>query len=303
MGKPIRLFWIAALVLFLFILPACQNALLQHQPETRSEYPYLGETLIIDDLQVWRHNRYTTRISQSFFPYNEAHETEAIVYMPAAAPVHTKPQTLSAGEINARSANDVALNITIGKYDIENYLIKFDNRLVLRNGFLRCDSGFSCEDSCYIEYNCSHGCPEHEWYVLSRIFREWKNVRAAPADVRGNMVLIYAKPLSNGIFGMLDRHRFTGTASSLTMETILYIYVDRDCRITGEPDKGIIPGNYYYYSQGSLDLSLKKGFNMVTRRETYLSYGSGSAYISMEIRNPLTDSESYKWVIELGYDK
>ena len=123
----------------------------------------------------------------------------------------------------------------------------------------------------------------------------WKNVQITPDSTEGYMILLETPS------DMLDRQGLFGTASTISCETILYIYVNENCTISGEANQGYIPGQYYYRTDGNLHLSLREGLNLVCRRETYGTDFSGSAVISMSIRNPIKNPENYKWVIELGY--
>lgn len=127
---------------------------------------------------------------------------------------------------------------------------------------------------------------------------EWKNVTISPADIKGNYIYFFAYPLGGdgSEYGVLTREVITGTSSTITNEKIIYVYVDNDCAITGEANTGYVHGKYYYYTEGALNLSLKRGWNMIMSRETYGKDFDGNANISLEVRNPIKTPEDYKWV-------
>ena len=135
-----------------------------------------------------------------------------------------------------------------------------------------------------------------EWqHFVSSCFSFWDYVHSRDINVKGNMLLLYAYTGSNPI-DPLDRERFTSTSSSITCETILYIYVNKDCVITGDPKEAVRDG-FYLYSSERLYLPLKKGWNMVSRKETYGVHLSGIATISMKV-NQIKNPESYRWVMQ-----
>ena len=128
----------------------------------------------------------------------------------------------------------------------------------------------------------------------------WDKVGINKPEIKGNFIWDLAFPTSNGAGypnGFLQRERLTGTSSTITNETVFYIYVSDDCRITGTASNGFDEGRMYFYRTiGNLDLPLKKGFNMIVATETYGTDFDGSAYISLEVRDPLLDPETYRWV-------
>ena len=141
------------------------------------------------------------------------------------------------------------------------------------------------------------------WSTLKPWFsRYWKNVLPSDNGVKGNVVILYAFPaVPDGTYGMMDRQRIFGTATSITCETILYIYVNKDCVISGEANTNYIDGQYYYRTDGNLMLVLKRGMNMVCRTETYATNFDGYAKIGMKVKNPIENPETLRWVLEQGY--
>ena len=300
------------LVLLTLLVMACKD-----DSGVSGENPF-QESVVVADEQVWKHNRSAVKISQVFQEYNGSHYILAMVYMPSNIYPFSQVPYLTPGVPNGE-IKDGLLSFTVLESEMTGNLLKFNNE--------QCDlSTCTCDFKCYFECQHTHDaacspcthvcvgpdpddpdyCGNHEKIILSSFFREWKNVKIDDPSAKGNVFIISALPDAAGVMGALDRHRFVGTENSMANETILYVYMEKDCVISGEPSQGFIPGNYYYYTQEALNLSLKKGFNLVTRGEKYLSYKpsetpNASAYISMEIRNPLEDPEKYRWTIELGF--
>jgi hypothetical protein len=130
----------------------------------------------------------------------------------------------------------------------------------------------------------------------------WDDVKISRQGIRGNFIWDLAFPTGTGADypnGFLQRERIIGTSTTITNETVFYIYVNEDCRITGKASTGFdrYPGRgYFYRTRGDLDLPLKKGFNMIVATETYGTNFDGTAHISLEVRNPLQDPDSFRWV-------
>ena len=136
--------------------------------------------------------------------------------------------------------------------------------------------------------------------------RYWVNVRINNEEtndvIKGNMVLLMAQAAGTDPYGMLDRQGMSGTSSTISCETILYFYVNHDCLITGDVNSNFIPGQYYFTTEGNLYLPFKKGWNLVSRGETYGKNLNGHTRISMGIKNPIKNPEKYKWVMEAGFE-
>ncbi|MCL2130735.1 MAG: hypothetical protein FWH35_10345 [Treponema sp.] len=76
----------------------------------------------------------------------------------------------------------------------------------------------------------------------------------------------------------------------VSMESVIIIYVNKDCNIKGKSGEGEFPGSYLF-TCNSFNLSLKKGWNLFIRR---VSYGkSGKAEISIEDFS----NNNLRWVI------
>jgi len=293
MKKLLKLAGYPVLVsLVLFSITACS----QDSPsDPGGENPYLGNDIVVTNQQVWMPNQFAKRISEGYTVYNGIHKISALVYVPVAPEFgYSFPVPLEGAWGESGDIDNGILDLVALENDIKDKLIKFDNGICEEP---QCDGN----NTCNFHFDCQHGCEEHQWYVMKRIFREWKNVKVNPANAMGNMVMLRIEPDTRSLAGIIERQMLSGTSNSLTMDTLIYVYVDKDCVITGDPDSGFIPGQYYYFSKNNIKLSLKKGFNVISRKETYYSYGEGSAHFSMELKNPIRDPKKYKWVAHLNY--
>lgn len=131
--------------------------------------------------------------------------------------------------------------------------------------------------------------PEDEYLLeaddLKKFFAEWDNVEISPSDTKGNNIMF---KLSNDRF--LNREGLFGTKTSVGLESILFIYTDKNCQITGKYFEGA-KTDYFVRTEGDLDLSLKEGWNTVCRRETLNAFGYVN--VAMAIKNP----NDFKWAI------
>jgi hypothetical protein len=85
---------------------------------------------------------------------------------------------------------------------------------------------------------------------------------------------------------MLVKEGVSGTTSSISDEWVLFVYVDRDCTITGESkvDERVM------YTFNPFTLRLKRGWNTIWHKQTYTTSGRSSFF--MDIKNP-----DLKWVL------
>jgi hypothetical protein len=121
------------------------------------------------------------------------------------------------------------------------------------------------------------------WDVLKEEFYEWKNVTIDAPDTVGNVITLITDTGK-----MLGRERLYGTDTKLGLESIIYVYVNKDCKITGEYNDVSING---YYTATILDLSFKRGWNLLCRREFFDIDGRNA--VTMEIKQPV----DFRWVI------
>jgi hypothetical protein len=84
----------------------------------------------------------------------------------------------------------------------------------------------------------------------------------------------------------LIREGVSGTTSSISDEWVFFLYVDRDCTVTGESrvDEQVM------YTLDPFTLRLKKGWNTIWHKQTYTSFGRST--FAMDIKNP-----DLKWVL------
>ena len=135
----------------------------------------------------------------------------------------------------------------------------------------------------------------------AHLFSLWDDVKIMPQSIQGTYIIPWAYNSGDVAEGPLDRQGIFGTSTSISCETVLYVYVKNDCIITGKNKQGYIDKQYYYVTESTLHLSLKKGWNLICRNETYFNNYAGYAKISMEIKNPIKNPQNYKWVIEPGF--
>lgn len=132
--------------------------------------------------------------------------------------------------------------------------------------------------------------------VFKTLFSDWWNniTVIEPTDnvIKGNAVKSMWIHGDEGEYGLMFKEKLVGTSSSLALEDLVFIYVDGDCRITGNEKTGMVIGTGYFNSK-DFDLSLKQGWNIVCRTMLYGSEVVGYNIISMEIKNLL----DFKWAM------
>jgi hypothetical protein len=103
------------------------------------------------------------------------------------------------------------------------------------------------------------------------------------ADVKGTFIEILTN--DEGQY-MLIREGLSGTASSISDETVFFLYVEGDCVITAKlkGDERVM------YTFNPFTLKLKRGWNTVWYKQTYTTSGRSSFF--MDIKNP-----DLKWVL------
>jgi len=124
------------------------------------------------------------------------------------------------------------------------------------------------------------------WDNFKYLFSAWGNIDCAPQAKGTYLRLVTAENK------WLNRETMSGSSDSVWLESIWYIYVDMDCRITGTPSEGLRPGDAFYKTPEKLDLALKKGWNTLCRKQL-LRADIGIEVDLMKIKNP----HDFKWVI------
>jgi hypothetical protein len=84
----------------------------------------------------------------------------------------------------------------------------------------------------------------------------------------------------------LIKEGISGTTSSISDEAVYFLYVDRDCTITGESKED----ERVRYTFNPFTLKLKAGWNTIWYKQTYTTSGMSSFF--MDVRNP-----DLKWVL------
>ena len=224
---------------------------------------YLGATLEFDGQQVWGQNKTATRVSQVYTDFTKDLYVDVATFrLPGAS----------------EGPNFVEQSVGSGK--IENGILSFKVEELESGNLLG-------------------------WLNLSAYFNEWwengTNAKILPSGTKGNVITVSAFEYGNNNvpdmqnkIGTLNLEKFVGTYVSIGLEWIRFIYVDRDCQITGNPvDDGMMNSNYFYHAD-TLDLFLREGWNMICKKETYGTYSQkGYAIIEMELKNP----SDFRWAI------
>jgi hypothetical protein len=125
-----------------------------------------------------------------------------------------------------------------------------------------------------------------EWDKLKVFFNiiaegEGWNVKIDKGATKGTFIL----PVTDDEYALM-KEGVSGTTSSISDETVYFVYVNSDCSITGEyrEDTRVM------YTFNPFTLKLKKGWNTVWYKQTYTTFGRSSFF--MGIRNP-----DLKWVL------
>jgi len=126
-----------------------------------------------------------------------------------------------------------------------------------------------------------------EWDDYKSRFFEWDELDCEPKTKSTFLMLVTSDN------ELLNKEKMSGSSDSLWLESILFVYVDNDCRITGTPGKGIRPEDAFYETQ-NLDLQLLKGWNTVCEKQL-LKGDRGIEVDSMTIKNP----NDFKWTIRI----
>jgi len=116
------------------------------------------------------------------------------------------------------------------------------------------------------------------WDELKVMFGEWENVTTDDSTAKGNAIRLIT---STG--RTLQRERIYGVSANLGLEKLIYVYVNKDCKITGDQPSGG-PAALV------LDLSLKKGWNLLCRREYSIN---GQPAVTVDMRQPV----DFRWVL------
>jgi hypothetical protein len=85
---------------------------------------------------------------------------------------------------------------------------------------------------------------------------------------------------------ILTKEGLSGTRNSISAEWVFFVYVDRNCTISGESKED----EQVMYTFNPFSLELKEGWNTIWHKQTYTT--SGRASFFMDIKNP-----DIKWVI------
>jgi len=129
------------------------------------------------------------------------------------------------------------------------------------------------------------------WDDFKFEFSAWGNLDCVPEETKGTYLRLVT---SNDEW--LNREAMSGSFDSVWLESIWFFYTDRDCRITGTPNEGFRPGDVFYKTPEKLDLTLKKGWNTLCRKQL-LRADIGIEVDLMKIKNP----NNFKWTIRSNH--
>jgi hypothetical protein len=145
----------------------------------------------------------------------------------------------------------------------------------IENGLLNCDVPVADADDLM------------EWKDFKFVFSAWTDLACTPDTAKGTYLRLVTSEDE-----WLNLEKMSGSLDSLWLESIWFIYLDSDCKITGTPSEGIRPGDAFYETDENLDLVLKKGWNTLCRKQL-LTGDRGIETDSIKIKNP----PDFKWVI------
>ena len=129
---------------------------------------------------------------------------------------------------------------------------------------------------------------ELDWDDLKIFFKiveegeGWENVTIDKPGIRGSLIELKTKTGNK----VLMREGMSGTDTSLSTEWVFFIYVDGDCKITGDywVDEVV---DYSFYP---FELNLYEGWNTICFTQTFTAFGRSAFY--MAVKNP-----DLKWVL------
>ena len=135
--------------------------------------------------------------------------------------------------------------------------------------------------------------------VLDTVFHNWWDNVSVVEPIDKKIGINAVKSMyyhgDEGAYGLIFKEKLVGTSHSIALETLVFIFVDEDCRITGDVKHGMVPGTGYFASE-PLDLPLKQGWNIVSEEMLYDMYHV-EMDISLEVKN-LVDFKWAIWMIE-----
>jgi hypothetical protein len=125
-----------------------------------------------------------------------------------------------------------------------------------------------------------------EWDNFKFEFSAWDDLACVPAETKGTYLRLVTSENE-----WLNREKMSGSSDSLWLESIWFLYLDTECRITGNPSEGIRP-DAFYETPENLDLELKRGWNTVCRKQL-LQGDRGIEVDTMLLKNP----SDFRWAI------
>jgi len=218
---------------------------------------YFGKTLRIMNQQTWTLNMNAQRLSDVYNRYTGNSVVNAFIPEKSSDP-YDLDHTIYVDTVGQGQIRNGILNITIRELT-DSELLNWEE---------------------LSEYYF------HEWWLIDN---KSKKLTCYPSDVKGNLVtLVLGNNMSSS--NLLNRQKYNATSSSFTMETVYYVYVDKDCIINGESGMGTWYGEYFFITD-PLNIRLTEGWNAICKITTYNQ--SGNAMISMSRKNP----GDFRWAV------
>jgi hypothetical protein len=126
------------------------------------------------------------------------------------------------------------------------------------------------------------------WKDFKFEFSAWDELVCAPDTTKGTYLRLVTSEDE-----WLNLEKMSGSDDSVWLESIWFIFIDRDCQITGTPSEGIRP-DAFYETDENLNLELRKGWNTLCRKQL-LKGERGVETDSMKLKNPA----DFKWTIRV----
>jgi len=251
MKKIIKIFGIAVLSAVVFLgITACSNGSTDSGNVTNS--PYLGATLNLSVDSVWQRNYNTSKLSNAYLPYTDSFTMQAFIYQKKDPPP-------------ASTDEDQSLYRTIPASIATK--IKEDHNLIVPSPLPAL----------------------LDWVDFKQHFNEWNqdetdHLFIDDDSVKFNILAIAILDSNNKVWSLI-KEGMTGSTTSLSEESTMFIYADKDCTITATRETlSNITTNYEPFV-----LNLKAGWNTVCRKQTNTTFWV-STY-EMSVKNP-----NYRWV-------
>ena len=133
-----------------------------------------------------------------------------------------------------------------------------------------------------------HESEELDWDDLKIFFKiveegeGWENVTIDKSGIKGSLIELKTKTGDKALM----REGMSGTDTSLSAEWVFFIYVNADCKITGD----YWVDEVVDYTFNAFELNLYAGWNTICFTQIFTTFGRSAFY--MAVKNP-----DLKWVL------